>query len=205
MLLFVTFNPLAWVNGWQDYGDGTCIPNKRPLGSLHDNLSREDCKNKCALFGKCRAIEWTDKARCEYRSWVDNEIHTRNCNKCNFYYEMEFRKEDDYSGCNNWYYSVIEPDEIISADCILSDVNYNGYDLGNGCLEENLEANSKEECRQECEKEQNCEFWTWIEDGGDTWTEDGSYNKKCCLKSKGAGNPENIRDVTGLYSGPKRC
>lgn len=53
---------------------------------------------------------------------------------------------------------MIEPDEIIAADCILSDVNYNGYDLGNGCLEENLEANSKEECRQECEKEQNCEF-----------------------------------------------
>ena len=98
---------------------------------------------------------------------------------------------------------MMEPDEIYGADCILSDVNYHGYDLGNGCIDANLETNSKEVCRQECEKERNCEFWTWI--SKDPWTEDGIFNKKCCLKSKGAGQPENIRDVTGLYSGPKRC
>ena len=79
--------------------------------------------------------------------------------------------------------------------CSVDNVNYNGHDIGNI---PNIA--SEEECRNLCQSNQNCKFWTW---GKPSYYGQNKVTIKlrCFFKSSDADK----REMEGVVSGTKTC
>ena len=197
-------------------------------GSHHTStyMTIEDCKRKCVeynmektLWAKeypCRAIEWK---KFEYREDWDYVIYK---SICHLSFRVEHEKWDhrsetrDYSRCatwsesvgwNGWYFSLMNPEDIKgsgwTSNCTLKSVNYEGHDLYESCEK----VDSYQACREKCQNDIKCGFWTWVVE--DPWWADERLSGGCCLKDYEAASsirdqPSNCQGVC-LHSGPKNC
>ena len=192
-------------------------------------LTRDGCKKKCEeynmnnpLWAKiypCRAIEWMKKSyRTEEGPRGHLIIYKTICrlsfrvehisvvqSASTYYRDWATRTNRCIEGDGWYFFSLMNTGDIKgsgwTSDSTLKSVNYEGHDLYESCEK----VDSYQACREKCQKDIKCGFWTWVVD--DPWWADKRLSGGCCLKDYEAAwsirdQPSNCQGVC-LYSGPK--
>ena len=81
----------------------------------------------------------------------------------------------------------------LSAGCQEVDIDYYGDDI-NGC---GIKTNSWQICSEECRKNSQCLYWTWLPND----FANVGRRTQCCLKDAKSGKTSYV----GLISGSKQC